>query len=36
VCKRDPPEFNTETGYVRCWLYDNNSAEKPPTLNSVG
>jgi peptide/nickel transport system ATP-binding protein len=35
VCKRDPPEFNTDTGYVRCWLYDNKSAEKPPTLNSV-
>jgi peptide/nickel transport system ATP-binding protein len=25
VCKKDPPEFSTETGYVRCWLYD----EKP-------
>jgi peptide/nickel transport system ATP-binding protein len=36
VCERDPPEFSTETGYVRCWLYDNNSEEKPPTLNSVG
>ena len=35
VCKRDPPEFRTETGYVRCWLYDS-SAEKPPTLKSVG
>jgi peptide/nickel transport system ATP-binding protein len=34
VCKRDPPEFKTETGYVRCWLYDS-SAEKPPTLKSV-
>jgi peptide/nickel transport system ATP-binding protein len=22
VCKRDPPEFKTETGYVRCWLYE--------------
>ena len=22
VCKRDPPEFETETGYVRCWLYE--------------
>lgn len=21
VCKRDPPEFKTDTGYVRCWLY---------------
>ena len=35
VCKRDPPEFRTETGYVRCWLYDS-STEKPPTLKSVG
>jgi peptide/nickel transport system ATP-binding protein len=24
VCKRDPPEFKTETGYVRCWLYEGN------------
>ena len=22
VCKRDPPEFETESGYVRCWLYE--------------
>jgi peptide/nickel transport system ATP-binding protein len=22
VCKGDPPEFRTETGYVRCWLYE--------------
>jgi peptide/nickel transport system ATP-binding protein len=22
VCKKDPPEFKTATGYVRCWLYD--------------
>jgi peptide/nickel transport system ATP-binding protein len=22
VCKRDPPEFKTENGYVRCWLYE--------------
>lgn len=22
VCRKDPPEFKTETGYVRCWLYD--------------
>ncbi|HJS81608.1 MAG TPA: ABC transporter ATP-binding protein [Nitrososphaera sp.] len=20
-CRKDPPEFKTETGYVRCWLY---------------
>jgi peptide/nickel transport system ATP-binding protein len=28
VCKNDPPEFPTGTGYVRCWLYD-------PTLKSA-
>ena len=28
VCKKDPPEFATGTGYVRCWLYD-------PTLKST-
>ena len=22
VCEKDPPEFQTDTGYVRCWLYD--------------
>jgi peptide/nickel transport system ATP-binding protein len=22
VCRKDPPEFKTETGYVRCWLYN--------------
>jgi len=22
VCKNDPPEFPTKTGYVRCFLYD--------------
>lgn len=22
VCKKDPPEFKTATGYVRCWLYE--------------
>lgn len=21
-CKKDPPEFKTESGYVRCWLYE--------------
>jgi peptide/nickel transport system ATP-binding protein len=21
-CKTVPPKFKTETGYVRCWLYD--------------
>lgn len=24
VCKNDPPEFTTKTGYVRCFLYDPN------------
>ena len=28
VCKRTPPEFETETGYVRCWLYEG-SRENP-------
>jgi peptide/nickel transport system ATP-binding protein len=22
VCRKDPPEFKTESGYVRCWLYE--------------
>ena len=22
-CKQLPPQFKTETGYVRCWLYEN-------------
>jgi peptide/nickel transport system ATP-binding protein len=22
ACRKDPPEFKTGTGYVRCWLYD--------------
>ena len=21
ICKQDPPEIKTETGYTRCWLY---------------
>ena len=21
-CKKNPPKFKTETGYVRCWLYE--------------
>lgn len=21
-CKRDPPNFKTKTGYVKCWLYE--------------
>ncbi|RDJ32676.1 MAG: ABC transporter ATP-binding protein [Crenarchaeota archaeon] len=21
-CKKDPPNFSTETGYVKCWLYE--------------
>ena len=28
VCKCSPPEFETETGYVRCWLYEG-SRENP-------
>jgi peptide/nickel transport system ATP-binding protein len=28
VCKRNPLEFETETGYVRCWLHDG-SGENP-------
>lgn len=35
VCKHEPPEFETEAGYVRCWLYEN-TLEKPSTLKSVG
>ncbi len=27
VCKKDPPEFKTDTGYVRCWLYENSKHE---------
>jgi len=22
ICKKEPPEFPTNTGYVRCWLYE--------------
>lgn len=22
ACRQDPPEFKTDTGYVRCWLYE--------------
>ena len=29
ICKRDPPEFKTETGYVRCWLYEEDRKENP-------
>ncbi len=21
-CKKDPPNFKTDSGYVKCWLYD--------------
>ena len=28
VCKIDPPEFEIQTGFVRCWLYDG-SKENP-------
>jgi peptide/nickel transport system ATP-binding protein len=30
VCKRDPPEFETETGYVRCWLYEESGRNPQP------
>lgn len=23
-CKQDPPNFKTESGYVKCWLYEDN------------
>jgi len=22
ACRKDPPEFKTDSGYVRCWLYE--------------
>ncbi|HEV8404659.1 MAG TPA: ABC transporter ATP-binding protein [Nitrososphaera sp.] len=25
ACRKDPPEFRTDTGYVRCWLYEEKS-----------
>jgi peptide/nickel transport system ATP-binding protein len=28
ICKQYPPEFQTETGYVRCWLHEG-SGENP-------
>jgi peptide/nickel transport system ATP-binding protein len=30
VCKRDPPEFQTEAGYVRCWLYEGSNEGPQP------
>jgi peptide/nickel transport system ATP-binding protein len=30
VCKRDPAEFQTETGYVRCWLYEGSTGGPQP------
>ena len=30
VCKRSPPEFETETGYVRCWLYEGSQENPQP------
>jgi peptide/nickel transport system ATP-binding protein len=30
VCRRDPPEFQIEAGYVRCWLYEGSTAEPQP------
>ena len=22
ICKKEPPEFKTDSGYVKCWLYE--------------
>jgi peptide/nickel transport system ATP-binding protein len=30
VCKHNPPEFETETGYVRCWLYEKSEENPQP------
>jgi peptide/nickel transport system ATP-binding protein len=30
ICKRDPPEFETDTGYVRCWLYQGSGQDPQP------
>lgn len=30
VCKRDPPEFETKTGQVRCWLYEGSEENPQP------
>ena len=30
VCKREPPEFERETGYVRCWLYEDSGENRQP------
>jgi peptide/nickel transport system ATP-binding protein len=30
VCKRNPPEFETETGYVCCWLYEGSGENRQP------
>ena len=30
LCKREPPEFKTEAGYVRCWLYEGNNENPQP------
>jgi peptide/nickel transport system ATP-binding protein len=29
ICRKDPPEFKTDTGYVRCWLYDEEEKHEP-------
>jgi len=26
-CKKDPPNFKTDSGYVKCWLYEESSNE---------
>jgi peptide/nickel transport system ATP-binding protein len=30
VCKRNPPDFETEAGYVRCWLYEESGKNTQP------
>lgn len=30
MCKRNPPEFETEIGYVRCWLYEGSEENPQP------
>lgn len=29
VCKKIPPKFKTDSGYVRCWLYDDAQENHP-------
>jgi peptide/nickel transport system ATP-binding protein len=30
ICKQYPPEFQTETGYVRCWLHEGSGENSEP------